>query len=191
MLIHHQTIVIRVNNVIKIIIRTNNSFSQKLRKYIPEAPVVGIDFRKFLRVACVETLLVVPLDCDKSDQNKNGFFGEFTILHDPRRRKYPGRFWAKFSSQWVQESQHRRMAASPWLHDGARGSSQLAGRGSSTRVVLFRIGVNRANFGELDIGLSWRSPKVKRKGQIGGEVEREPSELLWLFALFKLRSSLV
>ena len=32
---------------------------------------------------------------------------------------------------------------------------------------------------------------MKRKGQIGGEVEREPSELLWLFALFKLRSSLV
>ena len=35
--------------------------------------VVGIDFRKFLRIACVESLLVVPLDDDENGQKWCGF----------------------------------------------------------------------------------------------------------------------
>ena len=44
--------------------------------------VVGIDFRKFLRVAHVESLLVVPLDFEESDRSKNGFFYKLAITHD-------------------------------------------------------------------------------------------------------------
>ena len=83
------------------------------------------------------------------------------------------------------------MAASLWLHGGAQGSSQLAGRGSSTRAVHSRIDVDRVSLGELDIGLSWKNPVVEQAGQIDGEVEQEPSELLWSYALFWLRSTLV
>ena len=36
--------------------------------------IFGIDFRKFLRVAWVETLLVVPLDCSKGVWSRSGFW---------------------------------------------------------------------------------------------------------------------
>ena len=39
----------------------------------PEATVVGIDFRKFLRVTHIKSLLVVPLNFEEINPSKNGF----------------------------------------------------------------------------------------------------------------------
>ena len=40
----------------------------------PKVTVVEIDFRKFLRVARDESLLVVPSNFEETDPNKNGYF---------------------------------------------------------------------------------------------------------------------
>ena len=129
MLIHHQTIVIRVNNVIKIIIRTNNSFSQKLRKYIPEAPVVGIDFRKFLLVACVETLLVVRLNRGKGGRNQNGFRWPLTWQWSNLLGGDSARFQLRLAHLELEKDNH---------------GGWLAGRGSST-----------SNEDKLQLDLAW------------------------------------
>ena len=82
--------------------------------------IVGIDFRKFLRVTHIESLLVVLLDDDKNGQSRNGFSASSRYYTIRDVESIQARFWAEFSSKWAQKGRHKRTAAWPWLSGGPR-----------------------------------------------------------------------
>ena len=83
--------------------------------------VVGIDFRKFLRFAYVESLLVVPLDDDKNGRSRNGFSTSSLSKLGQTMGGCLVHFPAEVSSPWAQREQPWWLAIRSWvIGDGRR-----------------------------------------------------------------------
>ena len=127
--------------------------------------VVEIDFRKFLRVAWVETLLVVPLGYDKNGQNRNGFLQVQTWKLPIQIRGNLSWFEAGFSFSQAHRSHPRWLVAPPCLvGDGRRPATARSGT-SWKRTMSAPIGLGMS---------SWECHLVRSSSRRVGAAARRP-----------------